>query len=294
MTNVTDGVAGLERVVGFRPRAAVTHVVFDFDGTLSLVRAGWPEIMLGMFVEMLPRRAGETEAELRPRLLADLLRMNGRQTIHQMIQFAGEVADRGGAAEAPEWYLAEFTRRLSVCIRERSEAIATGRRPADDFVVHGGRALLEELRGRGFKLYLLSGTLERFVRQEAELLGLTEFFGPRLFGGHEDHTKFSKQAVFARILREEGISGERLLSFGDGPVEIQNTKELGGMAVAVASDELNNGSGRMHPEKRRQLLAAGADAVIADYREPLGLLAGLLGAERVCQTRKAGGKCGDK
>ncbi len=269
----------LEFTPGFRPRPAVTHIVFDFDGTLSLVRAGWAEIMLEMFLELLPRRAGESEDELRPRLLEDLLRMNGKQTIHQMIQFAAEVAERGGKAQTPESYLAEFTHRLSHRIAERSDAIATGRRPAEDFIVHGGRAVLEELRARGFKLYLLSGTIERFVRQEAEWLGLTEFFGPRLFGGHEDHTRFSKQRVFAQILREEGISGERLLSFGDGPVEIQNTKELGGLAVAVASDELANGSGRVHPQKRRQLLAAGADAVIADYREPGALLEGLLGRE---------------
>ncbi len=269
----------LELTPGFRPRPTVTHIVFDFDGTLSLVRAGWAEIMLEMFLELLPRRAGESDDELRPRLLEDLLRMNGKQTIHQMIQFAAEVAERGGKAQTPESYLAEFTHRLSHRIAERSDAIATKRRPAEDFIVHGGRALLEDLRARGFKLYLLSGTIERFVRQEAEWLGLTEFFGPRLFGGHEDHTRFSKQRVFAQILREEGISGERLLSFGDGPVEIQNTKELGGLAVAVASDELANGSGRVHPQKRRQLLAAGADAVIADYREPGALLAGLLGRE---------------
>ena len=269
----------LELTPGFRPRPTVTHIVFDFDGTLSLVRAGWAEIMLEMFLELLPRRAGESEAELRPRLLDDLLRMNGKQTIHQMIQFAAEVAGRGGAAQSPEWYLAEFTHRLSHRIAERSDAIASGRSPADDFIVHGGRAMLEDLRARGFKLYLLSGTIERFVRQEAEWLRLTEFFGPRLFGGHEDHTRFSKQRVFAQILREEGISGERLLSFGDGPVEIQNTKELGGLAVAVASDELANGSGCVHPQKRRQLLAAGADAVIADYRDPQALLAGLLGAK---------------
>lgn len=277
MGNLPAAHPHLELTPGFRPRSAVTHIVFDFDGTLSLVRAGWAEIMLEMFLELLPRRAGESEEELRPRLLEDLLRMNGKQTIHQMIQFAAEVAERGGTAQTPEWYLAEFTHRLSHRIAERSAAIASGRQPAEDFIVHGGRALLEDLRASGFKLYLLSGTIERFVRQEAEWLRLTEFFGPRLFGGHEDHTKFSKQRVFAQILREEGISGERLLSFGDGPVEIQNTKELGGLAVAVASDELANGSGRIHPQKRRQLLAAGADAVIADYREPQALLAGLLG-----------------
>ena len=37
---------------GFTPRARISHVLFDFDGTLSLIRQGWPEVMVRMFVEM--------------------------------------------------------------------------------------------------------------------------------------------------------------------------------------------------------------------------------------------------
>ncbi len=46
----------------FASRPGVSHVLFDFDGTLSLIRQGWPEVMVPMFLEMLPRRPGETEA----------------------------------------------------------------------------------------------------------------------------------------------------------------------------------------------------------------------------------------
>ena len=38
----------------------ISHVLFDFDGTLSLIRQGWPEIMTPMFAEMLPPLPGET------------------------------------------------------------------------------------------------------------------------------------------------------------------------------------------------------------------------------------------
>ena len=48
--------------------------------------------------------------------------------------------------------------------------------------------------------------------------------------------------VIERILRENAIEGGTCSSFGDGYVEIENTKEVGGLAVAVASDEANNGS----------------------------------------------------
>ena len=70
-----------------------------------------------------------------------------------------------------------------------------------------------------------------------------------------------RQDTFQRLLHEEGITGENLLSFGDGPVEISSTKELGGLAIAVCSDESHNGSGVMDTFKRKQLFDAGADAL---------------------------------
>ena len=73
--------------------------------------------------------------------------------------------------------------------------------------------------------------------------------------------------VIERILRENAIPGERLLAFGDGYVEIENTKGVGGLAVAVASDEAHNGSGQMDAWKRQRLLGVGADVVIPDYRD---------------------------
>ncbi|MCZ7639474.1 MAG: hypothetical protein M5U12_27565 [Verrucomicrobia bacterium] len=63
-----------------------------------------------------------------------------------------------------------------------------------------------------------------------------------------------------------------MLAFGDGYVEIQNTKEVGGLAVAVASDEAHNGSGQMDEWKRQRLLGVGADVVIPDFRDGKVLL----------------------
>jgi len=76
---------------------------------------------------------------------------------------------------------------------------------------------------------------------------------------------------------ENGISGEQLLSFGDGYVEIENTRQVGGLAVAVASDEAHNGSGNVDEWKRQRLLGVGADVVIPDYRDAAALLAVLTG-----------------
>jgi hypothetical protein len=122
------------------------------------------------------------------------------------------------------------------------------------------------------KLIILSGTAEHRVKQEAELLDLACYFGPHIYGNLPPPAPFSKRLVLDRLLLEENIRGEHLLSFGDGPVEIIHTREVGGLAVAVASDEEHNGSGQMHPQKRRQLIEAGADAVIPDFRDAGALL----------------------
>src|SRR5437667_12419143 len=96
--------AGLvEFAPGFTPRPQIRHVLFDFDGTLSLIREGWPEVMVPMFVELLPRRPGETEETRRALLFDDIMRLNGKQTIYQMMQLAERIKERGGKAKEPLW-----------------------------------------------------------------------------------------------------------------------------------------------------------------------------------------------
>ena len=43
----------IEIVREIEDRPVPRHVLFDFDGTLSLVREGWPEVMVPMMVEVL-------------------------------------------------------------------------------------------------------------------------------------------------------------------------------------------------------------------------------------------------
>jgi phosphoglycolate phosphatase len=261
----------------FAPRPGVTHVLFDFDGTLSLVRQGWPDVMVPMFTEVLPPLIGETEDDRRKLAFEDIMHLNGKQTIYQMMQLAERVRERGGAPREPLWYKHEYLRRLDERIGARLEGLRSGTIQPDELLVHGTRALLENFRARGLALYLASGTDEPFVKREAELLDLTRYFGPHVYGAQDDYKSFSKKMVIDRILRENAIEGAHLLSFGDGYVEIQNTKEVGGLAVAVASDEAHNGSGRMDEWKRDRLAGVGADVVIPDYRDAAPLLELILG-----------------
>jgi phosphoglycolate phosphatase-like HAD superfamily hydrolase len=268
----------LEFAPHFQPRPQLSHVLFDFDGTLSLVRQGWPEVMVPMFVEFLPRLADETEEDARRLVTDDIMRLNGKQTIYQMIQLAERIRERGGTPREPLWYKHEYLRRLDERIQGRIDELAAGTLDPDNLLVFEARRLLDLLQGRGFHLYLASGTDEPFVLREAELLNVHHYFGRHIYGAKDDYKSFSKKLVIDRILAENRIPGDRLLSFGDGYVEIENTKQAGGLAVAVASDEANNGSGNVDGWKRERLLGVGADVVIADYRDAPALLAVLTGA----------------
>src|SRR5438128_3642902 len=79
------------------PLGQFRSVLFDFDGTLSLIREGWPQIMIPMMVSVL-RETGtaETDAELTAAVEDFVMRLNGRQAIYQMIHLADEVRRRGG------------------------------------------------------------------------------------------------------------------------------------------------------------------------------------------------------
>jgi len=267
----------VEFTPGFAPRPGISHVLFDFDGTLSIIREGWPEIMVPMFVEMLPKRAGETDEQRRQMCLDDIMRLNGKQTIYQMMQLAERIKERGGVPREPLWYKHEYLRRLDERISGRKEAIRAGKVNRDTSLVHGSRLLMDGLQRRGLKLYLASGTDELFVKEESALLDVARYFGAHIYGAQDSYQNFSKKMVIERILRENYISGAQLLAFGDGYVEIQNTKEAGGLSVAVASDEANNGSGKVDEWKRQRLLGVGADIVIADYRDAEVLLSRILG-----------------
>lgn len=260
-----------------QPRPQIRHIVFDFDGTLSWIRHGWPRLMLEVFARYLPVQPGETLAQIEKLGLDIALGMAGKPTVVQMARFAEVVAERGGPVLVAEALRQEYQDRLDQEIAARAELIRTGRAQVDDFVVFAARPLLDRLAATDLTITILSTTTETRVKEEAELLQIAHYFGPRINGSAVDASKFSKRAVFERILREEALTGDQVLSFGDGPVEIADTKALGGLAIGICSDEDHNGSGLMDAHKRQQLLAAGADAVLPDFRDAGLLLDYLLG-----------------
>src|SRR5262245_8676758 len=246
------------------PRGGFRSVLFDFDGTLSLLREGWPQVMIPMMVEVL-RQTGtaESDTELSAHVEEFVMRLNGRQTIYQMIRLADEVRSRGGQPLDPLAFKHRYHDLLMQRIEGRIRALEARQATPEEWTVPGSHALLDGLRRRGLTLYLASGTDLKYVRREAELLGLTPYFGEHIYGALDDYQNFSKQMIVERILREHRLQGRELLGFGDGFVEIEEIKKVRGVAVAVASDEVRRQG--VNAWKRDRLVRAGADLVIADY-----------------------------
>jgi phosphoglycolate phosphatase-like HAD superfamily hydrolase len=269
---VSDPPAGAEVVNPRVRRGPFRAAVFDFDGTVSLIREGWAGIMADLGLDLLREQGLPGD---RTDLEDQMLRLSGKPSIFQMRRLAEVIEQRGGTPGDPEVYLAEFLRRLFAVADVRKEQLASGSVSPAAWAVAGTHALLDNLRRRGVALYLASGTDLAFVRREAELLKLTEYFGRHVYGPVDDTPNFSKRDVVAMILREHGIPGEQLLGFGDGYSETVEVKRVGGVAVGLATAEVGGpGLNRM---KRDILVELGADVVIPDYAGQEQLVAWLFG-----------------
>jgi len=259
-------------------RQPLRHVLFDFDGTLSLIREGWMNVMVPMMVETLAATGTRESAHTLGEMVREfVMELTGKQTIYQMMRLAEEVTKRGGTPQEPIVYKQIYHDRLMERIADRREALRSGRASPEEMLVPSSRPLLDGLRRQGVELYVASGTDEPYVMEEVRLLGLDEYFGPHVYGARDDYRTFSKAMVIDRILKENHVPGAQLLGFGDGYVEIQNIKAVGGVAVAVASDEAQR-SGKPDAWKRERLIGAGADLVVPDYQDYQPLLAYLWNA----------------
>jgi len=254
----------LERLHPGASAAAARVALFDFDGTVSLIRSGWVGVMTPMMVEiLLELRTGESEEALRGIVEEYVGRLTGRQTMYQMIEFARQIELRGGTPLDPLAYKRMYYDRLDALIAGRIEGLRNGTIAPDQMLVPGARRLLDALRRRGLKMYLASGTDEPYMREEARLLGVDRSFDGGVFGALDDYKSFSKKILIERIISSSEFRGDQFLGFGDGYVEIQNVKEVGGVAVGLATDEPH--CVHVDQTKRRRLAEVGADWIIPNF-----------------------------
>ena len=94
--------------------------------------------------------------------------------------------------------------------------------------------------------------------EEAEALGVSSFLAEDLRCRGELQ-ELLKEQVIRKLILPKIPSGESLLGFGDGFVEIENVKSVGGIAVGVASNEKARQG--IDAWKRERLIKAGADVI---------------------------------
>lgn len=252
-------------------RGRIRFALFDFDGTVSLIRTGWQDVMIPMMVRILAEcPEAEDEATLTRIVREYVDTLTGKQTIYQMIRLAEEVARRGGTPRDPLWYKHHYLELLWEVIHGRVDGLKDGTIPPDDLLVPGVRELLENLVGRGIVCYLASGTDLPYVLDEARALRVDGYFAGGIYGALDEYRRFSKQLIISRIFAEHGLHGPELVAFGDGYVEIENTVEVGGIAVGAATDEVNRRG--INAWKRNRLAMAGAHVIVPDFREQDRLL----------------------
>ncbi len=245
----------------------IRHALFDFDGTISLLREGWQHIMGPVCVEMI---AGDTEPtdDIRDAVARMIDETTGIQTIYQMERLVEMVRQWGRVPEekilTAEQYKQIYLDRLMVPVRERIGMIERGEKTVDDFRVAGVTRFLELLRQRGVAMYVFSGTDRDDVRNEAKVVQVADYF-EEIWGALPSKEEYSKEKVIREIMAAHQLSGPQVLAVGDGPVELRNVKDAGGIALGVASDEKRGHGWDMH--KRQRLIRAGADLLVPDFRE---------------------------
>ena len=130
-------------------------------------------------------------------------------------------------------------------------------------MVPGARSLLESLKARGLKMYLASGTDEIYMKEEARLLDVARYFDGGVYGAQDDYKSFSKKILIQRILSTTDVEGGQILGFGDGYVEIEEVKQVGGVTVGVATTEPE--CREVDDWKRQRLIGVGADYIVPNY-----------------------------
>lgn len=252
----------------------IRYALIDFDGTISVIRQGWEDVMIPLMIEMICDGKSPTpEIEKEVRDYVDY--STGMLTIKQMTWLA-EAVRRHGIAKKPKSpyeYKRIYNERLLIRVNKRLDKLNRGELNPDDLMIMGSRRFLEELYKRGVVMYLASGTDHEYVLKEASALKITQYFRGGIYGALDHTEAHTKERIIQRILEENNLRGNELLVVGDGPVEIKNAKSRNAIALGVASNEIKRCG--LNPRKRRRLINAGADIIIPDfirYREIISLL----------------------
>jgi sugar/nucleoside kinase (ribokinase family)/phosphoglycolate phosphatase-like HAD superfamily hydrolase len=253
---------------------SLRYAVFDHDGTVSTLRQGWEEVMEPLMIQAaMGERFGAADEALYRRV-ADRIRQFIDQTtgVQTLVQMQGlvEIVHELGMVPADQildlhGYKAIYTQALAQRLEYRLERLRCGELSAADFTLKNAVPFVAALQRAGIVCCLASGTDQNDVRAEAAALGYAHLFSGGIYGAVGDVAKDAKREVLERIMADIGDIRGRLVTFGDGPVEMRETRRRGGLPVGVASDEVRRFD--LNPAKRARLIRAGAALVIPDFSQ---------------------------
>ncbi len=253
----------------------IKHAIFDHDGTISTLREGWEHIMQPMMMKAILGKQFQVADEalyhkVYSRVVDFIDKTTGIQTLVQMKGLI-DLVKEFGMVPADQildefGYKQIYNDELLKMVKVREAKLSRGELSLEDFTLKNAVLLLEKLYKAGVKLYLASGTDEEDVKNEARILGYDYLFEGGIYGAVGDVSKEVKKIVLDRILDTIGNSGNgQVAAFGDGPVEIRETRKRGGLTIGIASNELKRYS--LNESKRSRLIKAGADIIIPDYSQ---------------------------
>jgi len=260
----------------------IRHAVFDNDGTISTLRQGWEQIMAPVMIKAILGDKYKTADEtlynkVRNRVLDYIDKSTGLQTIIQMDTLVEMVREFG--IVSPDKVLDKlgykeiYNDALMELVNQRIAKLKRGELDISDYTIKGALKFLQALKARGIKLYLASGTDHQDVVAEATALGYAHFFDGGIYGAlgpPKAELQNSKKVVIERIMKENELQGPELVVFGDGPVEMRESRKRDGITVGIASDEIRRHG--LNVEKRTRLVKAGTHIIVPDYSQQDGLL----------------------
>ncbi|MGE5221912.1 MAG: HAD family hydrolase, partial [Omnitrophica WOR_2 bacterium] len=159
----------------------VRHAVFDFDGTLSVIRSGWEKVMIPLMIEAIC--GGQApDASIAAEVAEYVDCSTGILTIKQMEWLEAAVRRHGlaGHVLTARQYKKEYNERILTPVRQRMNQMDGSQASQDALMLAGSRAFLQGLNDRGVTLYLVSGTDHIYVMEEAAALGIVDFFDGRI------------------------------------------------------------------------------------------------------------------
>ncbi|MBK5262645.1 MAG: HAD family hydrolase [Peptostreptococcaceae bacterium] len=250
--------------------------IFDHDGTISVLRQGWEDIMIKTMIEIISgdKLQTLTKEELKKitKQSQDLIdKTTGVQTIIQMKELVklvelSKYVERENILD-PFSYKKIYNDKLLEKVAIRRKKLANGELEIEDVTIKDSVKTLKRFVEVGSKVYLASGTDVTDVIEEAEALGYAKFFTGGINGSEGNITLDPKRKVIKNIIKEiedsKDIKVGECVVFGDGPVEMREAKKHGLIAIGIISDETRRWGKNL--SKRERLILGGADILIPDF-----------------------------